>query len=102
MKATSNSQPSGKISQQLNSNFEKGERQMPYIDWSQCPVVERDPERCNGAVTFKGKRSTLSSVFANIGSEGIEGIVREYHIPREQIEEVLDFLAESCEPEQQQ
>jgi uncharacterized protein (DUF433 family) len=74
------------------------DRKMPYLDWSQCPALERDPERCSGAVTFKGTRSMLATVFANIGSMSIDELVVQYGIPREQIEEVMEFLEESCEP----
>jgi uncharacterized protein (DUF433 family) len=69
---------------------------MSKFDWSDCPGVERDPERCGGALTFKGTRSTVSSVLANIGDGGIDGVVSMFDIPREQIEDVLDFLVESC------
>lgn len=67
------------------------------FDWSQCPAVERDPERCGGALTFKGSRDMVATVFANIGYGGIEEVVQQYGIPREKIEEVLEFLKESCE-----
>jgi uncharacterized protein (DUF433 family) len=69
------------------------------LDWSQCPGVERDPERCSGALTFKGSRSMLATVFANIGHMSIDELVTQYDIPREKIEEVMDFLERSCEPE---
>jgi uncharacterized protein (DUF433 family) len=72
---------------------------MSKFDWSQCPGVERDPERCHGALTFKGSRSMVSSVLANVGYRGIEEVVYQYGIPREKIEAVMNFLVESCEPE---
>jgi uncharacterized protein (DUF433 family) len=72
---------------------------MPAVDWSQCPVVERVPGRCSGAVTFKNSRSMLATVFANIGYMSIDELVVQYRIPREYIEEVMGFLEQSCEPE---
>jgi uncharacterized protein (DUF433 family) len=66
-------------------------------DWSKCPIVEVDPKRCGGALTFKGSRDMLATVFANIGNGGIDEVVRQYGLEREQIEEVLRFLADSVE-----
>jgi uncharacterized protein (DUF433 family) len=69
------------------------------LDWSQCPAVERDPNRQHGALVFKGTRTPVSVVFANLGGmttdELVEGFVG---VEREQVEEVLEFLEKSCEP----
>jgi uncharacterized protein (DUF433 family) len=69
------------------------------LDWSQCPAVERDPERRGGALVFKGTRTPVSVVFASLGEGGLDALVETYGLEdeREQVEEVLEFLKESCE-----
>ena len=32
------------------------------IDWSSCPVVERDPERVSGAWVFRGTRVPVTAL----------------------------------------
>ncbi len=36
------------------------------LDWSQCPAVERTPERVSGAWVFKGTRVPVSALFENL------------------------------------
>ena len=36
------------------------------IDWSTCPVVERDPERVSGAWVFRGTRVPVAALFENL------------------------------------
>jgi uncharacterized protein (DUF433 family) len=36
------------------------------VDWSECAVVERDPERVSGAWVFRGTRVPLSALFENL------------------------------------
>jgi uncharacterized protein (DUF433 family) len=36
------------------------------LDWSQCPAVERDPEKVSGAWTFRGTRVPVQALFANL------------------------------------
>lgn len=36
------------------------------LDWSQCPAVERDPEKVSGAWVFKGTRVPVKALFENI------------------------------------
>lgn len=69
------------------------------LDWSQCPVVERDPERLSGAVVFRGTRMPVSAVFENL-EEGasIDDIVQWFGgISREQVKTVLEFAAKSTQ-----
>ena len=69
------------------------------IDWSQCPAVERDPQRRGGELVFKGTRSPVSIVFAGIGAGGLDKLIETYGLEdeREAVEEVLEFLKKSCE-----
>jgi uncharacterized protein (DUF433 family) len=36
------------------------------IDWSSCPVVERDADRYSGAWVFAGTRVPLAALFENV------------------------------------
>jgi len=74
------------------------------IDCSHVPGVTRDPERRHGAVTFAGTRTPVSLIFAAIGEGGLDALVTEYGLEdeREKIEELLHFLAESCEASPQE
>jgi len=36
------------------------------IDWSTCPVVERDPERVRGAWVFLGTRVPVAALLENL------------------------------------
>ena len=38
------------------------------LDWSQCPVVERLPEKVSGAWLFKGTRVPVKALFENLES----------------------------------
>jgi uncharacterized protein (DUF433 family) len=66
-------------------------------DWSKCPAVEVDPEKQGGSLVFKGTRFPVWVMFANLGDMDTNELIRQYSLEREQIEEVLRFLAESVE-----
>jgi len=73
---------------------------MPHLDWSECPEVERDPERRSGALTLKNSRTPMSLVFSSIGDAGLDALCFTYGLDRnerQQIEEVLSFLAKDAE-----
>lgn len=36
------------------------------MDWSSCPAVERDTERCSGAWVFRGTRIPVAALFENL------------------------------------
>lgn len=64
------------------------------LDWSQCPAVERVPERRSGAWVFRDTRMPVATVFENLeaGSD-IDEIVEQFHVSREQVRAVLEFAA---------
>ncbi len=59
------------------------------LDWSQCPAVERYPDRVSGAWVFRGTRVPVKALFENLESGARLGVVRE------QAEAVLDHVARS-------
>jgi uncharacterized protein (DUF433 family) len=70
---------------------------MATLDWSQCPAVERVPGRRSGAWVFKGTRTPVAAVFENIQDMGIDELVEEFGVTREQVQAVLEFAAHSTE-----
>ncbi|MBM4261369.1 MAG: DUF433 domain-containing protein [Deltaproteobacteria bacterium] len=38
------------------------------LDWSSCPVVEREPDRVSGAWLFRGTRVPVKALFENLES----------------------------------
>jgi uncharacterized protein (DUF433 family) len=38
------------------------------LDWSQCPAVERNPDRVSGAWVFRGTRVPVTALFENLES----------------------------------
>jgi len=69
------------------------------VDWSQCPVVESDPQRVHGAWVFRNTRLPISIVFECLAKGArIDNIIAWYGgVTREQIEQVISFVAESLQ-----
>ncbi len=71
---------------------------MASLDWSQCPAVESVPGRLSGAWVFRDTRMPVSAVFENIeAGAGIEEIIEQFDITREQIVAVVEFAARSLD-----
>lgn len=71
---------------------------MANLDWSQCAAVESVPDRRSGAWVFKNTRMPVSAVFENLeaGSD-IDEIIEQFHVTREQVQAVLEFVARSLD-----
>ena len=69
------------------------------VDWSQCRVVESDPRKVHGAWVFRNTRLPISIVFECLAKGAtIDEILGWYGgVSREEIEEVLNFVAESLQ-----
>lgn len=61
------------------------------LDWSQCPVVERQPGKVSGAWLFKGTRVPVKALFENLeaGARLDEFLEWFPGVSREQVEAVL-------------
>ena len=70
---------------------------MAALDWSQCPAVESVPGRRSGAWVFKGTRMPVSAVFENLQDMGIDELIEEFGVTREQVQSVVQFAAHSTE-----
>ena len=73
---------------------------MASLDWSQCPAVERVPERVSGAWVFRGTRMPVAPVFENL-EDGmtVDQLLEMFDgLTREQVQAVLEFAARSLQP----
>ncbi|MEP7366861.1 MAG: DUF433 domain-containing protein [Acidobacteriota bacterium] len=71
---------------------------MANVDWSQCPGLESIPGKVSGAWIFRGTRVPVSAILRNL-TLPLDQILESYpSVTREQIERVLDFLANSADP----
>ncbi len=68
---------------------------MAHLDWSQCPAVESVPGKMSGAWVFRDTRMPVATVIENLEDMSIGEVMEQYDVTREQIEAVLDFIAES-------
>ncbi len=68
----------------------------PVLDWSQCPVVERVPERVSGAWVFRDTRLPVSVVFENLEAGAtVDEISAWFDVPVALVRQVIDFAARS-------
>jgi uncharacterized protein (DUF433 family) len=76
---------------------------MAALDWSQCPAVESIPGKVSGAWVFRDTRLPVVTVIENLEDLSIEEVMEQFDVTREQINAVLDFVAQSLQvsaPEQ--
>ena len=72
---------------------------MATLDWSRCPAVESIPDKVGGAWVFKGTRLPVATIIENLEDLGIDEVIEQFDVSREQITAVLDFVAESLRAE---
>ena len=67
------------------------------LDWSQCPAVERNPDRVSGAWVFRGTRVPVTALFENLESGARLDEFLEWFpgVTREQVEGVLEHATRS-------
>jgi uncharacterized protein (DUF433 family) len=64
------------------------------IDWSQCPAVERSPEKVGGEWLFKATRIPIKALFENLkcGAQVDDFLEWFPGVSREQVEQVIVFV----------
>jgi len=68
------------------------------LDWTKCAAVENVPGKVSGAWVFRGTRLPVATIFENLEDGlGIEEIMEQFDVTREQVTAVLDFAARSLE-----
>lgn len=73
-------------------------RAQTLIDWSRCPVLESKPDTQGGAWVFRGTRVPVSAILRNLSELTVSELAEEFPtVRREQITDLLDFIAESAE-----
>ncbi len=72
---------------------------MATLDWSECAAVESIPGKRSGAWVFRGTRMPVSAVFENLQDMNVDELVDEFGVTREQVQAVLQFVAQSAEPD---
>ena len=67
------------------------------LDWSQCPEVERSPEKVSGSWVFRGTRVPVRSLFENLeDGASIEDFLNWFPgVERKQAEAVLEYASQS-------
>lgn len=71
---------------------------MASLDWSQCPAVESVPGKVSGAWVFRNTRLPVATVFENLEDMSVEEVMEQFDVTRDQIEAVLEFVAQSLQP----
>ena len=67
------------------------------LDWSKCATVESVAGKRSGAWVFRGTRTPVSTVFENLQDMGVDELIEEFGVTREQVHAVLQFAALSAE-----
>jgi uncharacterized protein (DUF433 family) len=68
------------------------------IDWSRCPALESNPGTQGGAWVFRGTRVPVTAILRNLSELSVPELSQEFPtVGREEIREVLDFIARSAE-----
>ena len=68
---------------------------MAGLDWSECPAVESVPGKVSGAWVFRGTRLPVATVLENLEDLSVEEVMQQFDVTRQQIAEVLEFVAQS-------
>ena len=86
----------------LNSSAEE-EYGSSMMDWSSCPVVQRDPERVSGSWVFCDTRVPVVALFENLeGGASIDDFLSWFPgVTREQVEAVLEYTIQSLKADLQ-
>ena len=67
---------------------------MAELDWSRCPAVESVPGKV-GAWVFRDTRLPAATVLENLEDLGIDEVMEQFDVTREQIAAVLEFVAQN-------
>lgn len=69
------------------------------MDWSQCPAVDRHPDKMGGVWCFAGTRLPVASMFEHLDDEvTIDEFIETFPVvTREQVHEILGFVLKSLE-----
>ena len=85
------------------SSSDEGEYGSPMMDWSSCPVVQRDPEKVSGSWVFRDTRVPVVALFENLeGGASIDDFLSWFPgVTREQVEAVLEYTIQSLKSDRE-
>ncbi|MDQ3563788.1 MAG: DUF433 domain-containing protein [Pseudomonadota bacterium] len=68
------------------------------MDWSNCPAVERDPQRVSGTWVFRGTRVPVAALFENLedGAQVSQFVEWFPRVSLEQVRSVLEHAAQTA------
>jgi uncharacterized protein (DUF433 family) len=71
------------------------------LDWSNCSVVERDPDKVSGAWVFRGTRIPVIALFENLeGGARVDDFLAWFPgVSRQQVDAVLEHAQRSLQIE---
>ncbi|MFN7936202.1 MAG: DUF433 domain-containing protein [Bryobacteraceae bacterium] len=68
------------------------------VHWSQCSVLESNPDVQGGAWVFRGTRVPVSAILRNLAEMSVQELSEEFPtVSRMQILAVLDFIARGAD-----
>ncbi len=71
---------------------------MTDINWSDCPIVERDPEKMGGIPTVRAWRISADSIVENQDyGMSAEEIAETYELPLEDVRTILTYALKARE-----
>lgn len=72
---------------------------MAVLDWSQCPAVERVPDKVSGVWVLRGTRMPVGTIFENLeAGASLDDILSWYEgLDRKQVQAVIEFAARSLD-----
>ena len=72
---------------------------MAVLDWSQCPAVERVPDKVSGVWVLRGTRMPVGTIFENLeAGASLDDILSWYDgLDRKQVQAVIEFAARSLD-----
>ena len=69
---------------------------MSDIDWSGCPIVERDPEKMGGVPTVRAWRIAADAIVENYDYDASDEEIAEwYELPIEDIRKILAYAEQA-------
>jgi uncharacterized protein (DUF433 family) len=68
---------------------------MASLDWSKCPAIESIPGKVSGAWVFRNTRLPVATIIENLEDLSVEEVMEQFDVTRDQINAVLDFVADS-------
>jgi uncharacterized protein (DUF433 family) len=70
------------------------------LNWDNCRAVSRSPDVMSGALVFKHSRLPVDTLFGNLEAGATIDEFLDWHrgVPREQVEDVIRFVRESAQP----